>query len=161
MGRSPKIKIMRTPPRKGPETPPPPKPDRYFSRAIGNALAVLETLQRSRSPLSLSEVTAKTRLPKSSAFRILRTLEITGYAERVAGDRFRTGAKGPGVSPGNPAGAIANAAVLPMRQLAREFRETVSLAVLLDSHIEVAAVVDSPQRVHMGNVVGGLIPPHA
>jgi DNA-binding IclR family transcriptional regulator len=136
-------------------------PDRYFSRAIGNALSVLETLQASSSPLTLSQVTSRTRLPKSSAFRILRTLEITGYAERVDGDRFRLGDKGPGFFPGKLPAAIADAAIGPMRQLSREFRETVSLAALFKNHIEVTAVLESPQRVRMGNVVGGVIPPHA
>lgn len=134
---------------------------RYFSQAIGNALAVLETLQGSGSPLTLSEVTSRTKLPKSSAFRILRTLEITGYAERVDGDRFRLGDKGSGSFLAKLATSITAAAATPMRQLGREFRETVSLAILFNSHIEVAAVVESPQRVRMGNVVGGLIPPHA
>jgi IclR family acetate operon transcriptional repressor len=137
------------------------KPDRYFSRAIGNALLVLEVLQSSNPPMSLAQVTSRTRLPKSSAFRILRTLEVAGYAERVDGDRFRIGKRGPGLFPAREAAAITDAATLPMRQLGREFRETVSLAVLFNNHIEVAAVVDSPQHVRMANVVGGLIPPHA
>ena len=171
MAQTPKFKMLSgnpriQPPLAQPKTPPAEAarektPDRYFSRAIGNALAVLETLQGSGSPLTLSEVTSRTRLPKSSAFRILRTLEITGYAERVDGDRFRLGEKGPGFFPVKLTAAITEAAAAPMRQLAREFRETVSLAVLFNSHIEVAAVVESPQRVRMGNVVGGLIPPHA
>lgn len=136
-------------------------PGRYFSRAVSNALTVLETLQGSSSPLGLRDVTVSTKLPKSSVFRILRTLEIAGYAVRVEGDRFRLGEKGPGFLPAKLAAAITHAAALPMRQLGREFRETVSLAVLFNNHIEVTAVVDSPQHVRMGNVVGGLIPPHA
>jgi IclR family acetate operon transcriptional repressor len=153
--------MPRAKPRKKRETVHPEKPDRYFSRAIGNALLVLEVLQSSSSPMSLAQVTGRTRLPKSSAFRILRTLEVAGYAERVDGDRFRLGQRGPGFFPAREAAAITDAAALPMRQLGREFRETVSLAVLFNHHIEVTAVVDSPQHVSMANVVGGLIPPHA
>lgn len=48
-----------------------------------------------------------------------------------------------------------------MRKLALEHRETVSLAVFLGNRIEVTAVLDSPHQVRMGNVVGGIIPPHA
>src|SRR5574341_1041703 len=48
-----------------------------------------------------------------------------------------------------------------MKELSREFRETVSLAFLFENHIEVVEVVESPQKVQMGNVVGGVIPPHA
>src|SRR5262249_11677490 len=132
------------------------KPDRYFSRAIGNAFAVLETLQGSGGPLTLSEVTSRTKLPKSSALPIARALEITGYAQRVDGDRFQLGEKGPRSLPAKLAAAITDAAAQPMRQLGREFRETVSLAVLFNNHIEVTAVVDSPQHVRMANVVGGV-----
>src|ERR1043166_4369680 len=108
--------------------------------------------------MALAQVTGRTRLPKSSAFRILRTLEIAGYAERVDGDRFRVGQRGPGFFPARDAASITDAAAVPMRQLGREFRETISLAVLFNNHIEVTAVVDSPQHVRMANVVGGLIP---
>jgi DNA-binding IclR family transcriptional regulator len=161
---TPKIRkstLLREAAQKQPATAPAHKPDRYFSRAIGNALMILETLQASGAPLSLREVTRRTRLPKSSAFRILRTLQIVGYAQRVEGDRFRLGEKWLGFLPVKFAAAITDAAVAPMRQLGREFRESVSLAVLFDHHIEVTAVVDSPQHVRMGNVVGGVIPPHA
>ncbi len=161
MAQSAKLKPVRAGTPRPAEAPHAQKPDRYFSRAIGNALTVLETLRQAGSPLTLSEVTAKTRLPKSSAFRILRTLEVAGYAERGDGDRFRLAEKAAALHRAEASSTIAEAAAMPMRQLAREFRETVSLAVLLNNHIEVAAVVDSPQRVHMGNVVGGIIPPHA
>jgi len=161
MGQIPKSKMALERPQGTRKTIRTEKPDRYFSRAIGNALLVLEVLQGTNSPMTLAQVTGRTRLPKSSAFRILRTLEVAGYAERVDGDRFRIGKRGPGLFPAREAVAITDAAALPMRQLGREFRETVSLAVLFNNHIEVTAVVDSPQHVRMANVVGGLIPPHA
>src|SRR5215475_8322142 len=122
LAQSPKPKSSRKPPAV------PAKParlesaERYFSRAVGNALTVLETLQGSSVPLGLREVTALTKLPKSSVFRILRTLEIAGYAVRMEGDRFRLGEKGPGFFPAKLAAAITNAATVPMRQLGREFR---------------------------------------
>ena len=135
------------------------KPDRYFSRAIGNALRVLELFQQSTHPLALTQVAQQSKLPKSSVFRILRTLEIAGYLKRVDGERF---------SPARSA-AMANQLVSQvletarplMRNLSQEFRETISLAFLFENHIEVVAVIDSPHRVSMGNEVGGLIPPHA
>jgi DNA-binding IclR family transcriptional regulator len=136
-----------------------PASDRYFSRAIGNALRVLEGFQQSTRPLALSDVVHQTKLPKSSAFRILRTLELAGYIERIEGERFSL------VHSVLIANHLANRVVeiaRPlMRQLGQEFRETISLACLFSNHIEVVAVIDSPHRVSMGNEVGGLIPPHA
>src|SRR5262249_22693493 len=48
-----------------------------------------------------------------------------------------------------------------MRDLTREFRETTGLAFLFDNHIEVIAVVESPQLMRMGNTVGRILQPHA
>lgn len=134
--------------------------DRYFSRAIGNALRVLELFQQSTRPLALTDVTQETKLPKSSAFRILRTLEVAGYLERIENERFTlTGAAT--AMANHLVSQVVEAARPMMRQLSQEFRETISLAFLFENHIEVVAVIDSPHRVTMGNEVGGLIPPHA
>lgn len=134
--------------------------ERYFSRAIGNALRVLELLQRSAAALSLADVSRQLKLPKSSAFRILRTLETAGYVQRLEGERFSIM---PGASflPNQVIKKVVDASQAWMRRLSQEFRETISLACLVGNHIEVMAVIDSPHRVSMGNVVGDLIPPHA
>lgn len=134
--------------------------DRYFSRSIGNALRVLELLQASRAPLSLAEISRQAKLPKSSAFRILRTLEIAGYLQRVEGERFCL-MPGAGFPLNQKMKQVVEVSQPWMKHLSHEFRETITLACLLDNHIEVVAVIDSPQRVSMGNVTGNLIPPHA
>ena len=136
------------------------KPDRYFSRTIGNALRILELLQQSRTPLSLAEISRQATLPKSSAFRILRTLEIATYVQRLDGERFSI-LPGTGFLLNQMVNKVVEASQTWMKHLSQEFRETISLACLHDNHIEVAAVIDSPQRVAMGNVIGDLIPPHA
>jgi DNA-binding IclR family transcriptional regulator len=134
--------------------------DRYFSRAIGNALRVLELIQQSNKPLALTEVSLWARLPKSSTFRILRTLEIAGYLQRLEGERFSI-VPGAGFMPNQLAKQVADASRTCMKTLSQEFRETISLAFLFNNHIEVIAVIDSPHRVSMGNMLGGIIPPHA
>lgn len=134
--------------------------DRYYSRSIGNALRVFELLQESQASLSLAEISRQTKLPKSSAFRILRTLEIAGYIQRVDGDRFCV-LPGSGFLLNQKIKKILDVAQPWMKHLSQEFRETITLACLLENHIEAVAVIDSPQRVSMGNAVGNLIPPHA
>src|SRR5579872_6419819 len=151
---------MTTTPAKRAEAAPRKPSERYFSRAIGNALHVLEIFQQNRRALTLSEVTQQAKLPKSSAFRILRTLEIAGYLQRVEADRFILTPSATAM-PNQRVSHIVEAARSWMRRLSQEFRETISLALLFENHIEVAAVLDSPHHVHMGNMVGGLIPPHA
>jgi DNA-binding IclR family transcriptional regulator len=133
---------------------------RYYSQAIANALRVLELFQQSHEPLALTEVSRQVKVPKSSAFRILRTLEIAGYLQRLEGERFSI-VPGAGFMQNHLLKQVADASRNWMKNLSQEFRETISLAFLFESHIQVIAVIDSPQRVSMGNMVGGLIPPHA
>ena len=133
---------------------------RYYSQAIANALRVLELLQQSHEPLALTEVSRQVKVPKSSAFRILRTLEIAGYLQRLEGERFSI-VPGAGFMQNHLLKQVDEASRTWMKNLSQEFRETISLAFLFASHIEVIAVIDSPHRVSMGNMVGGLIPPHA
>lgn len=134
--------------------------ERYFSRAIGNALRVLEIFQQSRRPLTLSEAATEAKLPKSSVFRILRTLEIAGYLQRIEGERFVL-TRSASTMPSQLVSHVVEIARPLMKQLGQEFRETISLAFLFENHIEVVAVIDSAHRVQMGNSVGCLIPPHA
>jgi IclR family acetate operon transcriptional repressor len=143
-----------------PAAKPPRNDERYFSRAIGNALRVLEIFQRSRRPLTLRETSVEAKLPKSSVFRILRTLEIAGYLQRVEGDRFVL-TPSASTMPSQMVSHLVQIARPLMKQLGQEFRETISLAFLYENHIEVVAVIDSVHRVQMGNSVGCLIPPHA
>jgi IclR family transcriptional regulator, acetate operon repressor len=140
--------------------PPASTPDRYFSRAIGNALRILELLKDSPTSLSLAEIARQVALPKSSVFRILHTLEIAAYVQRLEGERFSL-SPGAGVPLNQVVKRVVTASESWMKHLSQEFRETISVACLHENHIEVAAVIDSPQRVAMGNVVGDLIPPHA
>jgi DNA-binding IclR family transcriptional regulator len=135
-------------------------PDRYYSRAVANALRVLELFRKTDQPLALTEVSRQVNLPKSSVFRILRTLEIDGYLQRLEGERFAI-VPDAGFVQNWMLKQVVDASRSWMKKLGQEFRETVSLAFLFEGHIEVIAVHDSPQRVSMGNMVGSLIPPHA
>jgi DNA-binding IclR family transcriptional regulator len=135
-------------------------PDRYYSRAIANALRILELFWKTDEPLALTEVARQVRLPKSSAFRILRTLEIDGYLQRHQGERFSI-VPDAGFVQNRTVKRVMDASKDWMKKLSQEFHETISLACLFENHIEVTAVIDSRQRVSMGNSVGSLIPPHA
>lgn len=53
--------------------------DKYFSRAVSKALEVLEILQTESNALSMNEIAQRLQLSKTSAFRLLRTLDTTGY----------------------------------------------------------------------------------
>lgn len=135
--------------------------DKYFAKAIGKAFRVLETFTQSGEPLSLNKVTQATRMAKTSVFRIIHTLEVMGYLDKAAGDLYTLSPAVSYLVPNRTLAKLVSVALPRMKELGRQFRETVSLAFLFRNHIEVIEVVESPQRVQMGNMVGSIIPPHA
>jgi IclR family acetate operon transcriptional repressor len=137
------------------------KGERYFSKAIAHALNILEIFKQEARPYSLSDVTRKTALPKSSVFRILRTLEVTGYIERSSGDRYALSPTVAAQVSNGLAHKLVQVALPYVQGLNREFRETVSVAWLFENHIEVVLSVPSPEKIQMSNVQGGIIPPYA
>jgi DNA-binding IclR family transcriptional regulator len=70
-------------------------PEGYVVRAVVRAVQLLELLRTSDDGgAGLQVLAARSGLAKASAYRMLRTLEETGLAERVPGsDRFRLGVR--------------------------------------------------------------------
>jgi IclR family acetate operon transcriptional repressor len=135
--------------------------DKYFSKVIGKALDIIAILRSSPQPLSLNELTLRLELAKSSVFRILHTLEVSGYILRDSTGRYTVAADLQAWAPGQMRAALVDAALPALKDLSREFRETVSLAMRFDNRVEVAATLESPHLIRMGNTVGRIVPPHA
>lgn len=133
----------------------------YFVRAVGNAIDILEIVSESKEPVSLVRLTELLGRSKSSVFRILCTLEQKGLLTRLPGDLFTLSHSGFALRSNREVERLKRIAQPFMRELSREFRETVSLAFLHSNHIEIVDVIHSPQKIRMYNVVGGIIPPHA
>jgi DNA-binding IclR family transcriptional regulator len=135
--------------------------DKYFSKVIGKALDIIAMLRSSAQPLSLNELTLRLELAKSSVFRILHTLEVSGYIDRDAAGRYTVGADLRAWAPGQLRTALVEAAMPGLKELSREFCETVSLAMRFENRVEVIATLESPHLIRMGNTVGRIVPPHA
>jgi DNA-binding IclR family transcriptional regulator len=140
---------------------PSPPPDKYFSKVVGKALAALDAVRASPEPLSLNELTLRIGLAKTSLFRILHTLEVSGYLERDPAGLYRAPEALRPLASGHLQQRLVQTAMPRMKALNREFRETISLAMLFENHIEVVAMIESPQLIRMGNTVGRILPPHA
>lgn len=111
--------------------------------------------------MALNEVAQRLELSKTSAFRLLRTLEVSGCLAASEGGKY---ALAPGVHAVVSTQTVARlrrAAIPRLQHLSRQLQETTSLAALFDNRIEVIAVVESPQQIRMSNVVGHILPPHA
>ncbi|MGH9627068.1 MAG: IclR family transcriptional regulator [Bryobacteraceae bacterium] len=133
----------------------------YYSRAVAKALDLLEILGNSRQPLALHELAARVSLTKASAFRLLFTLESTGYVRKDQAARYTLKHEIRRSVRDKLIKTLLEAAAPFLRELTREFRETTGLAALFENHIEVIAVVESPQAIRMGNTVGRILQPHA
>jgi len=140
---------------------PAPKDSRYYLRSIGKALEVVAILKSSPQPLSFNDILCKVKLVKSSLFRIVYTLEVAGYLRKTGGGLYEIS---PDIGPlvdRQFTRQLISAAMPWMAQLNREFRETISLGVLMNNHVEVVAVIESLELVRMSSVVGRILPPHA
>ena len=135
--------------------------DRYFSKAVSNALRILDLLRNEQSPLGLSEITRKTGINKTSVFRFLYTMEVTEHVLRDETGRYTISLTGLECSPDITPEQIKAAALPHMRRLRSTYAETVSLGVLLKNHIEIIQVLESSHLIRMSNRIGAIIPPHA
>ena len=55
----------------------------YFVPGLQRGLSVLETIAAARRPLTVSEIAARLKLTRSSVFRLVYTLEFTGFLEAM------------------------------------------------------------------------------
>jgi DNA-binding IclR family transcriptional regulator len=134
---------------------------RYFSRGVGRALEIIELLTRTTGPLSLNDVASRINMTKSSAFRLLRTLEALDYVTQGRDGQYLILPENRATVPSRIANSLVRVARPVMKRLNMEFQETVSLSVLFTNHIEVVEVFESPLLIRMANTVGKIIPPHA
>lgn len=135
--------------------------DRYYSQAVGRAFEALELIKGSSKPLSLQELTAQLGGAKASIFRLLHTLEAVGYVTRDESGAYTLSSDIRALIPKQFVRPLVRVSQPVIKRLARELRETASVAALFDNHIEVVAVAESPQVMRMGNTVGRIIQPHA
>ena len=133
----------------------------YLSRAVAKSLEILELLQARQSPMPLNEVARHVKLSKTSAFRLLCTLQASGYltqqdagsydlvpeVRRIVSSRFLI--------------RLLKVATPLMTELGRELHETINLAALFENRVEVIAVEESQEIIRMTNVIGHILPPNA
>lgn len=135
--------------------------DRYQSRAVTRALDVLECFPDGTTTYSLKELSQKTKLPESSLFRLLVTLESRGYLRQEADGAYRLSDR---VLRGKQyeRAALLRDSVRPLlMQIARSCNETTSLAFLFGYHIMVLDSIESFHDIRVINRIGRVLPPYA
>jgi len=130
----------------------------YLSRAVAKSVEILELLQE---PMSLHEVARQIKLSKTSAFRLLCTLESSGYLTQSGAGRYGLVPEIHRVADSRFLIRLLRSATPLMCDLGRALRETINLAALFENRIEVIAIEESPEPIRMSNVIGHILPPNA
>jgi IclR family KDG regulon transcriptional repressor len=129
--------------------------ERNVVQSLNRVLSILDVLIFAESDLELREIAGHTRLPKSTAHRLLATLELRGYATRhpetgkyrLALRVFRS------LGSGQQIREI-------LFELARRSRETANLGVLTGADITYVARADSPHALRWQLGIGSRVPAH-
>lgn len=106
-------------------------------RSVLRVLEMLELVATQSDGLTLTEITTKLELPKTSVFSLLKALEIGGYLTQRSG-RYVIGLRAfnLGAALRQP-GSLAQYARSTLEWLAAETEETILLAVMADDGIEI------------------------
>ena len=131
------------------------------SQSIDRAARILVRLVESDDVVTLASVIEETRLPKTTAARLLRALERNGLAQRRPGGGFRPGPVL--VDYARRDSAVGDLATLALPFLARLEQitgETTNVGIPTPTGVARLAQVDSHHPLGAGNWVGRRIPTH-
>lgn len=133
--------------------------EQYYLRSIGRALDVLDVFD-GVAPLSLKEISLRVKLPESSLFRVLLTLEKHGYLQQNTDGTYQLSKRLLFGWLVNRADALRELARPELERLANRFNETVSMAYLHDDRIHVLESMETFHEIRISNRPGRVLPPH-
>ena len=129
---------------------------RYLVAPVHKAMQLLDALAASKEPMTLSDLSACTALPKTTTFRYLYTLRASGFVGYDGlSERYLVGER---VTVAAPLSAqmtqLRDAAHPALRRLQRQFNETVNLAVRDGPNIVYLDMVGSTRLQHTEAMIG-------
>jgi DNA-binding IclR family transcriptional regulator len=129
---------------------------RYVVIPVHKSMQLLDVLEASGQPMALSDLAARTALPKTTAFRHLYTLRasrLVDYDEET--ERYSVGPR-LAIAPPLPEGArrIREQLHPALRRLQRQFNETVNLAIRDGSDIVYIDIVGSTRLQRAEAAIG-------
>lgn len=138
-------------------------PNSYKVRAVERAARILASLDDEHPERTLAEIARATALPKSTAFRLLVTLECCGFVEQTAdGDGYRLGLRLASLGLAALRRLSIRREALPfMTQLVERFKETCSLGIFDRDNVLDIEVVRGDQVLTVNSEVGGRLPLHS
>ena len=135
----------------------------YWVPILGSALKILDVFYEAESDLTLHEISARAKVGKTSAFRILYTLDKVGYVEKdQASGKYHLGLGIVAAARKTLAGGnLVQVARPHLKKLRDEFGETTNLATLLKDEIVYLEIFESTHSFRMTDTVGSRVPWHS
>lgn len=134
---------------------------RYTVAALERGLDILETLADNRAA-TLGEVTSRTRMPKTTAFRLLATLQARGFVERTPAGTYQPGLRLIQLAQVTHAAADLRRVAQPyLARLHDLSQDTVNLAIWRDRAPLYLEVLPSPRPLRFVEAPGSHAPLHA
>lgn len=130
--------------------------------SVRKALEILCSFSRESSSLTVSELSRRLAIPKSTTHNLLRTLQSLDFlTQDPAGKQFRLGPRvfELGLVFSHITQMVAMA-YPRLRRLAEQTRETVKLATISGGEVLILAAVESPFQLHTRGDVGRRAPLH-
>lgn len=125
------------------------------------AIDILQIFSPTEPRLSLAEIAARLKLPKSTAHNLLQTLLSRGLIEKVDGDHYALGTAIISLTQAVRINVeLRDRAAPVMRELADFCRESVLMAVLDGNYLLYIYAVESPRRLLARTAVGDRVPLH-
>jgi IclR family acetate operon transcriptional repressor len=134
---------------------------RYTVVALARGLDILETLADNRAA-TLGEVTLRTRMPKTTAFRLLATLQARGFVERTPTGTYQPGLRLIQLAQVTHAAADLRRVAQPyLGRLHDISQDTVNLVIWHDRTALYLEVLASPRPLRFAEAPGSAAPLHA
>jgi IclR family transcriptional regulator, KDG regulon repressor len=134
----------------------------YVVAPILKAMKVLEFVAESGRAVSLTEVAKAVGIPKTTVFRYLHTLSAATFLQHnihedsyELGSRFRALARAD-----SSLHRLREVAVPVMRELIRQFNETINLAIETGGEMVYIEVIESTRALRIGARIGSREPLH-
>lgn len=135
---------------------------RYEVPSVRRSGKILLAMAASENAVGISELSQLLSLPKATVYRIMQTLELDGFVERVDGDRYTIGYSAFEVGRAYIKRLdLQSAFTRVSHQLVADHNETVQLAILVGTDVLYIAKEDSSQAVRLASNVGSRLPASA
>lgn len=130
-------------------------------QSVSKAIAILEAFRPEEPRLSLSELSQRLRMPKTTVHHLLNTLAAHGLIEKTDDGRYALGAAIISLTQAVRINVELRDRAAPLlRELADACRESVYLMVLDGDHGLYIYAIESPRRLLARTAVGDRVPLH-